>query len=155
MLISYLTQIPEYFGMPAWTPYLNFDIVKAILNLPDEQRKNRNWQRSFFKSVGLNLEDMYIKLDKINRLDYEVAKNANLGPLDVELLSKFIEKKRLIEINRYLEGISVYEYLKNELLFIPKIGGLLRRLGFKNEFLKALYEYYVIKAIEKGLKYEC
>jgi len=44
--------------------------------------------------------------------------------------------------------------LKNQLLYIPKIGGLLRRLGFKNEFLKALYEYYVIKAIEKGLKYE-
>jgi hypothetical protein len=155
MLISYLTQIPEYFGMPAWTPYLNFDIVKAILNLPDEQRKNRNWQRSFFKSVGLNLEDMNLKSDKSNRLGYEVAKNSNLEPLDVELLSKFIEKKRLIEINRYLEGISVYEYLKNELLFIPKIGGLLRRLGFKNEFLKALDEYYVIKAIEKGLKYEC
>jgi hypothetical protein len=141
--------------MPAWTPYLNFDIVKSILNLPDEQRKNRNWQRSFFKSVGLNLEDMNLKSDKSNRLGYEVAKNSNLEPLDVELLSKFIEKKRLIEINRYLEGISVYEYLKNELLFIPKIGGLLRRLGFKNEFLKALYEYYVIKAIEKGLKYEC
>jgi hypothetical protein len=98
---------------------------------------------------------MNLKSDKSNRLGYEVAKNSNLEPLDVELLSKFIEKKRLIEINRYLEGISVYEYLKNELLFIPKIGGLLRRLGFKNEFLKALDEYYVIKAIEKGLKYEC
>jgi hypothetical protein len=154
VLLSYLTQIPEYFGMPAWTPFLNFDIVKAILNLPDEQRKNRNWQRSFFKSVGLNLEDMHLKSDKINRLDYEVAKNENLEPLDVELLSKFIEKKRLIEINRYLENTSIYENLKNQLLCIPKIGGLLRRLGFKNEFLKALYEYYVVKAIEKGLKYE-
>jgi hypothetical protein len=154
VLLSYLTQIPEYFGMPAWTPYLNFDIVKAILNLPDEQRKNRNWQRSFFKSVGLNLEDMNLKSAKINRLDYDVSKNANLEPLDVELLSKFIEKKRLIEINRYLENTSVYEDLKNELLYVPKIGGLLRGLGFKNEYLKALYEYYVVKAIEKGLKYE-
>ena len=154
MLISYLAQIPEYFGMPVWTPFLNFDIVKATLNLSDEQRKNRNWQRSFFKSVGLNLEDKHLKSVKSNKIDYEIAKNAKLEPLDVELLSKFIEKKRLIEINRYLENTSVYEDLKNQLLYVPKIGGILRRLGFKNEFLKALYEYYVIKTIEKGLKYE-
>ena len=44
--------------------------------------------------------------------------------------------------------------MMNQLLNIPKIGGLLVRLGFKNKLLKALDEYYVIKAIEKGLKYE-
>ena len=66
ILISYLAQIPEYFGIPVWTPFLNFDIVKATLNLPDEQRKSRAWERDFFRSVGLNLEDMNLKCVKSN-----------------------------------------------------------------------------------------
>ena len=155
MLISYLTQIPEYFGMPAWTPFLNFEIVKTTLNLPDEQRKNRMWERDFFKSVGLGLEDMGLESVKSNKLDYEIAKKASFEPVDVELMQRYILKKRLEEINKLLSNLSGFEAIKNQLLYIPKVGGVLRRLGFKNEFLKALHEYYVIKAIEKGLKYEC
>jgi len=152
ILISYLTQLPEYFGIPVWTPFLNFDIVKATLNISDDRRRNRAWQRDFFKKVGLNLEDMNLKSVRTNRLDYEIARKAKFEPIDIELLSKFIKKERIIEINKLLENISSYELIKNELLYIPKIGGVLRRLGFKNEYLKALYEWYVIKAIEKGLK---
>ncbi|MBD3807804.1 MAG: hypothetical protein IE880_03705, partial [Epsilonproteobacteria bacterium] len=153
MLISYLTQIPEYFGMPVWTPFLNFNIVKATLNISDERRKNRAWQRDFFRKVGLNLEDMNLQSFKSNRLDYETAKHANFEPLDSELLSKHINKERILEINKLLSNLGFLESLKNELLNIPKVGGVMRRLGFKNEFLKALHEYYVLKAIEKGLKY--
>ena len=52
-----------------------------------------------------------------------------------------------------LSNLGFLESLKNELLNIPKVGGAMRRFGFKNEFLKALHEYYVLKTIEKGLKY--
>lgn len=154
MLISYLTQIPEYFGMPVWTSFLNYEIVKATLNLPDEQRKDRVWQRDFFKSVGLGLEDMGLESVKSNKLDYEIAKKASFEPVDVELMQSYISKERLEEINTLLETPSSFGAIKNQLLYMPKVGGVLRRLGFKNEFLKALHEYYVIKAIEKGLKHE-
>jgi len=154
MLLSYLTQIPEYFGLPVWTPFLNFDIVKATLNLPEDQRINRRWEKDFFKKVGLNLEEMHLKSVKSNELDYEVAKRAKLEPIDVDLMARFIKRKRLVEINRYLSSFSIFERIKNQLLYIPKIGGALRRLGVKNDFLRALYEYYIIKAMEKGLKYE-
>jgi len=154
ILISYLTQIPEYFGMPAWTPFLNFEIVKAILNLNKDRRKARIWQKDFFKRVGLNLEDMNLKSDKRNRLDYDISKSVQIEKIDIELMKKYINEKRLIEINKLLSRISIYENLKNELLYIPKIGGLLRKLGLKNNYLIALSNYYVIKAIEKGLKYE-
>ena len=49
------------------------------------------------------------------------------------------------------ETQSTFEIIKNQFLAIPKVGGALRLLGFKNRFLKALYEYYVIKSIEKSL----
>lgn len=154
MLISYLTQIPEYFGMPVWTPFLNFEIVKSTLNISDERRRNRVWQKDFFKSVGLNLEDMNLESVKRNKLDYEIAKNAKFEPLDLGLLSEYVSKRRVVEINKLLSNLSFFESLKNELLYIPKVSGIMRRLGFKNEFLKALHEYYVLKAIEKGLSYE-
>ena len=154
MLISYLTQIPEYFGMPVWTPFLNFDIVKDTLNISDERRKDRFWQRDFFKSVGLGLEDMGLESVKSNKLDYEIAKNAKLELLDIEVMKKYIDKRRLEDINEILSNLTVAEKVKNQLLYIPKVGGVMRRLGFKNKYLNALHEYYVIKAIEKGLKYQ-
>jgi len=154
ILISYLTQISEYFGIPVWTPFLNFDIVKIILNISEDRRENRIWQKDFFKKVRLNLEDMGLKSVKSNKLDYEIQKNVKFELIDVDLMSKYIDKNRLIEINKILNNMGFFEKIKNELLYIRKIGGLLRLFGFKNEVLKALYEYYVIKAIEKGLKYE-
>jgi len=154
MLISYLTQIPEYFGMPVWTPFLNFDIVKSILNISDERRKNRIWQRDFFNNNNLNLEDMNLKSTKGNKLDYETAQRAKLEKIDIELMGEYVNEGRLNEINKMLSSLTPFEKIKNQLLYVPKIGGVLRRLGFKNEYLKALYEYYVIKSIEKGLKNE-
>ena len=154
MLISYLTQIPEYFGMPVWTPFLNFDIVKSTLNISDEKRKNRIWERDFFKKVGLNLEGMNLKSTKSNKLDYEIAQHAKLEKIDVEIMKNYIDVKRLLEINKTLSSITAFEKIRNLLLYTPKIGGALKRLGFKHKYLKALYDYYVIKAIEKGLKNE-
>ncbi|HOJ63169.1 MAG TPA: hypothetical protein PLE45_02000 [Spirochaetota bacterium] len=155
ILISYLTQIPEYFGIPVWTPFLNFEIVHTILSLSDEQRENRIWQRIFFRNQGINIEEMNLNCAKSNRLDYETARNYIFEPLSIKLLKNYISTKRINEINNILnKKKSFFNTIKNEILFIPKVGGILRRLGFKNEYLTALYEYYTIKAIEKGLKYE-
>lgn len=153
MLLSYLTQIPEYFGFPVWTPFLNFDIVRATLNINNKRRKNRNWQRDFFKKVGLNLEDMNLKSVKSNMLDFEIAKNYYLEPIDIKMMKKFVKVEKLIEINTLLAKLTFFESLKNQLLVIPKISRILRELGFQSDYLKALYEYYIVKAIEMGLKH--
>ncbi len=154
MLLSYLTQLPEYFGMPVWTPFLNFNIVKSILNIPDSKRKKRVWQTNFFKKVGLNLEDMNLKSVKNNSLDYEIGIHADFEVIDVDLMKEYIDENRMNEINKLLSNTTLFEKIKNQLLYIRKVGGALRLLGFKNNFLNALHEYYVIKAIENGLKNE-
>lgn len=155
LLISYLTQVPEYFGLPVWTPFLNFEVVRATLNIKEKRRENRVWQRDFFRKIGLNLEDMNLKSSKQNKLDYEIARKSNIEPLNISLLADYVNQNRLIEINNILFNKSSFQYIKNELLFIPKVGSMLRRLGLKNDFLIALNEYYVLKAVEKGLKYVC
>ncbi len=152
MLISYLTQIPEYYGLPVWTPFLNFDIVKSTVSLPESRRKNRNWQKDYFQKIGLNLEDMSLTSIKTNALDFEIARKAKLPLIDIDTMKVHINEKRLSEINTILGHVSTYDLIKDYFLNIPKVGGLLRIIGFKNRYLEALYEYYVIKAIEKGLK---
>jgi hypothetical protein len=152
LLISYLLEVPEYFGLPAWTPFLNYEIVKATLNLPEGRRKEVIWQKDFFKKVGLNLEEMGLKSNKSNNLNYEITQTSNLEPINVELMKHYIDERRLIEINRVLSKLTRYEAIKHYLLSLYKIGGALRRLGVKG-YLNTLYDYYVIKVIEKGLTY--
>lgn len=153
-LISYLTQIPEYFGLPVWTPFLNFDIAKMTLNIPEERRKDRLWQSDFFSNVGLDIESMGLKTSKANKLDYEMALHTNFEPINISLMKEYIDEKHLLVINKRLITPSEISLFKERLLYIPKLGGLMRKLGFKNKFLKAIHEYYIIKAIEKGIAYE-
>jgi hypothetical protein len=153
LLISYLIEIPEYFGLPAWTPFLNYDIVKATLNIPEERRKEIIWQKDFFKRVNLNLEEMGLDASKNNNLNYEIAKKTEFEPINIELMKVYIDEKRLTYINHILSKLTRYEALKHSLLSIYIIGGVLRRLGLKKDYINALYEYYVIKVIEKGITY--
>jgi len=69
-------------------------------------------------------------------------------------MNNYIDNNRLIKINKILSNESLFERIKNQLLYIKILGTLLRLFGFKNEVLSALHEYYVIKSIENGLKYD-
>ena len=96
----------------------------------------------------------YVKSIKNNKLDYEIAQHEIFELIDVEMMKRYIHERRLHEINTILSKLSPFEKVKNQLLYLRKVGRLLRKLGFRNEYLKALHEYYLIKAIEKGLKYD-
>lgn len=157
ILISYLTIIPEYFGIPTWTPFLNLEIVKAILSLPERERKNRMWQKNLYRKLGINIEEMNLKVRKDSQLDYVVAKKYiekyKFEPLDLKLLKTFFDEERIIQINDTLNNITLFTEVINKLMNIRKIGGVLRRIGVQNKFIRALYDYFVLKAIEKVLKY--
>ena len=67
-------------------------------------------------------------------------------------MKNYVNETKLIEINKTLSKLSIYERLKNQLLYIPKLNDILYLLGYKNNFLDALHGYYIIKTIEKSLK---
>ena len=153
ILLSYLTQIPEYFGIPVFTPYLNLEIVRDTLNIRKARRVKRLWQSDLFRKVGLNLEDMNLKSKKSNKLDYKIGLASNFEKIDVSLTKPYFKFERLEEINNLIATQpKLVERLKNELLYVPKVGGLLRRIGCSNKRLRAQYDYKVIKAFEIGLK---
>ena len=97
---------------------------------------------------------MNLKSVKSNNLDYEITKISTFEKIDISMMNNYIDNNRLIKINKILSNESLFERIKNQLLYIKNVGALLRLFGFKNEVLTALHEYYVIKSIEKGLKYD-
>lgn len=152
MLISYLTQIPEYFGFPVWTPFLNFKIVISMLNIKENIRKNRIWQREYFTQKKLNIESMRLKVDKSNSLDFESLKNVILNPIDINIMEKYVNQKYLEKININLNKINTVDEIINYLFRYKYIRGICKILKIKSRPIDYLYSYYVIKSIEKSLK---
>ncbi len=162
ILISYLTILPEYFGFPVWTPYLNLDIVVDMLNLPEERRHNRAWQTDTFRRYHLDVESMNLPCDRSNSLDYQGYINNNYEPLDVQVIDNLFKMSYLNKINRFMSKHehpsrveNIYNRVTKLLMDIPYIRHILRRLGVteQNSNMSILYAYYVAKAIELGLKY--
>jgi len=152
MLLSYLTNIPEYFGFRVWTPFLNFDIATSMLNIRDDRRKNRIWQRKFFIENEIDLESMKLDKKKSNTLDYDAFSNFDFEPIDIELMKAYVNKEYLLYINQKLSHKSVMDDMINKLLSIRYLGGFMQLTGIKNDVLDKLYAYYIIKSIEMCLK---
>lgn len=153
ILLSYLTQIPEYLGIPVGTPFLNYEIVKAHLKIDENKRVGRVWQKEYFQRVGLNLEQMNLNSNLSNHLDVQIGFKSKFEKLDEALLKNYVSLSKVKKINKVLIGKPFHLYFLNTLLNIPKVATFLRILGVKNLFLEVLAEYYVLKSFEKSLKY--
>jgi hypothetical protein len=151
ILLSYLISVPSFFKFKPWSPFLEIDIAMAMLNLPKNRRINRQWQRDFFKKVGLDLENQNFKSDRTNSLDFQAMTIQRLKPFNVELLSQLFKKDYIKWINKNII-INPLGKLYYHLLNLPKIGSALRRLGVKNVNLEAYYSYLCLKPIEKFLE---
>ncbi|MBN1468918.1 MAG: hypothetical protein JW924_09345 [Fusobacteriaceae bacterium] len=150
ILLSYLITIPEYFGFPVITPYLNKRIVLGMINLEKDRRKNRVWQKEFFIKKGLNIEDMKIKKSTQNSLDMQILKKSGVDTIKIEKIEKYIEKHYLLTINNVLRNRKIdLNWGINYLLRIPKVGGLMRRIGVKDRKNTSYNSYLTIKALEK------
>lgn len=155
MLISYLTNIPEYFGFPVWTPFLNFNIAISMLNIRDDRRKHRIWQKKFFIENEIDLESMKLDTKKSNTLDYDAFNNFDFEPIDIELMKAYVKKEYLFRINKKLSKKGgVIANVIYKLMSIRYIGRLIWIISIKNYALDKLYSYYIIKAIEMNLKGE-
>jgi hypothetical protein len=146
MLISYLMRVPRLFDFEPWTPYLDIDIAMAMLNLPQNRRVNRQWQRDFFSKVGLDLEKQSLKSLRSNNLDLQGIRRIPPQPLKTELLSKFFESEYLDWVNNAINpGFfdDMYSYINS----LPKVGGVLRRLKLCPRTLEAYAAYVCLKPI--------
>lgn len=151
ILLSYLLEVPKLFGFETWTPYLDIDIAMAMLNLPNERRKGRRWQRDFFAMVGLDLEAESCRFNDRNSLNITALKRVKPQPLNHETMSALFEGSYVDWINRHIE-ISALGDIHRRLLSVPKVGGLLRRLHFDDPTLRAYFAYLCLRPIENLLR---
>jgi hypothetical protein len=166
ILISYLISVPESFGFSVFTPYLDMEVALSMLCLPAERRKNREWQRDYFKKNKLDIENMHLKGSYKNTLNYDAAHKIRLEPLKYNYFEKCISKEYFDKINsmysipsyqkpaeRVCEKIMNIRYIR-KIFKILHFRKLLRMFGYKESseyfslFLEKYNAYLVLKPIE-------
>lgn len=152
ILLSYLMQIPDYYGIATCSPFLNMNIAFSMLNLNPDRRIKRQWQKDFFKKNNLYIEELNLKYNKTNTLNFEAAKNHKFDLINGDLLKDYVSQKQLKRINSALLKISFINRFRNKLNEYPFINSLFIKLGIKNNFMEMLFSYYVVKPFEKSLK---
>jgi hypothetical protein len=160
LLLSYLTIIPEYFGFPVWTPFLNFKIAIGMLNLPKDRRDQRVWQKEIFKKNGLDVESLGLKPDFSNTQDYHAFYKHEFEPLDIDILHNYFRKDYLIKVNTLMEHKDkkiMQDSLRLKIFIkLPFIERILIKYDITKEANKDILiavPYYILKPIEKSIKF--
>jgi len=141
ILLCYLVIVPCTFGFRPSAPFLDLDIVVAMLNLPAERRRDRIWQREFFQQCGLDLESMDLKASRQNTLDLHALRRTPVKPLDVTLLREVVQPDYVAWINRTVR----YGWRE-------KMSQRFFHSGRVQEHTKAYSAYCVLRPIENLLK---
>lgn len=152
MLLKSLITIPNYYGFQAYSPFVDEKIAMSMLMLPKERRKNRVWQRDFFRSKNVLFEEERFSYTYQNSLNYYALTHFSLAPLNVSVLREVISQPYLDWINRKLMNINFSQRFYQTLLHTPKVKGVMKLLGFKNDLIKAYFAYSTLKPIEKLLE---
>ena len=156
VLLSYLMTIPEYFGFPSYSPFLDFNCAKLFLSIPQEQRKNRLWLKKYFISKGINIEDLKLKSIKSNGLDYSSILYEKYDEIDHSLFKGFVSSKLIKEINNKIckKKISKFNLFFTKINNTPKIGWVYRKLNLKFDLISIYHYYVILKSIELNLRNE-
>jgi len=152
MMLQYLIGVPSSMGYPGYSPFLNQEVAIAMLNLPAERKANRLWQRDFFLQKNILFEQEKHNYTYQNSLNYYALLHEDLQPLDVMILREVINPKYLAWINQKIEQIDTKQRIFQTFMHMPKVKGILKLLGAKNELLQAYFAYITIKPIETLLK---
>jgi asparagine synthetase B (glutamine-hydrolysing) len=160
ILISYIMRLPREIGFDAWTPFLDEDVVLAMLSIKKGQYQNRLWQERYFQERGLDVENMHLQRNFENTLDLQELEKATLNPLNTHVLREVLDAGYVEYINKTIAAAPKrlrLQKMKKRLLQMPKAGGALRRLGIRNSYHlgneqhKAYISYLIMKPIEQLL----
>lgn len=150
VLISYLLRTPAMFGLTAWSPFIDPKVALAMLNIPNERRKNRIWQAEFFERENLNVEKKFLAENHTNNLNFQALKAVPLQHLDTETFDGLICRNYIHWINRNID-LTISNKFQISLYSYRFVGGLLNRMGLPSSVRSAYSAYLCLKPIEKYL----
>ncbi|ERJ57795.1 asparagine synthetase B family protein [Sphingobacterium paucimobilis] len=152
MLLKSLISIPQHFGYPGYSPFIEEDIALAMLNLPEDRKASRIWQRDYFRKNNVLFEEEKHAYTYQNSLNYYALTQHKLELLDINVLKEVIHINYLQWINAKLQRIGSFQRIYQTLMHTPKVKGVMKMMGFKNELIQAYFAYTTLKPIEKLLK---
>ncbi len=158
ILISYLIRIPDFYSFPAWTPFLNFEIATSILRISPERRRDRLWQKEFFRKKGFDLESFRLNVDHSNYLEYASFLRQKYEKINAGIMGDHLKIRYLNKIDKELSGknekgrfFSIIKFIYHR--FLLKEKGYAFVEYHKNRLIAKLNSYYIIKAVEKALSH--
>jgi hypothetical protein len=98
ILISLLVTVPQSFGFSVFAPYLDMEIALSMLCLPAERRRDRIWQRDYFKKNNLAIQKR-VNISRYNTLDLYANTKIKLPVLNYDNFSKIIQKDYFHKMN--------------------------------------------------------
>lgn len=132
MLLKYLLQVPDSKGFHMYAPFIEEDVVLAMLRLPEKERQKRKWQKEFFDRVKLDTSNLEIKRSYLNDIDHYVVLKYPLKPLSEKILKEIISENYVRKINNNL--LNNWRSKLNYYLF--------RRLGTTKGFRRFLKDKF-------------
>lgn len=93
-----------------------------------------------------------MKSSRKNSLDVQAIRQVPLVPLNLPLLSKFIDSNYVEWVNRTLNLNFIRDW-NFAVCSAPKIGGVLRKIGLcRDSLLKSYYAYVCLKPLQVALE---
>lgn len=151
ILLNYLVRVPQAQGHSTWSPFLLPEVALAMLNLPQERRRHRLWQRELFSRHGLDLEHQHLRANRCGHIVLNGMRQVPLQPLRTDLLREVVREDYVEWVNDRLLAKGPWASLFDDIMFTPYIKEVLRRMGVKHERIVAYYAYLTLKPIENLL----
>jgi hypothetical protein len=150
MLISYLLSAPTQFGFTPWSPFLDPEIVRTMLFLPEKLRLDRIWQKDFLQGEGLGIQHVPKNNEVFNSLDFSESALNPLKPLDCNILEQLINLDYINWINKTIQITSFHNFFHT-----PLIDLVSRKLSFPKkwaDWYSAYSAYLVIYPLQRTLE---
>jgi asparagine synthetase B (glutamine-hydrolysing) len=146
MLLRYLVEVPELFGLECRSPFLDEEVGTNLLRLEENERENRKWQKDYLKSIGLDdkslgksgLHNNTLNFAEINSRKVDLSLLGTIGIFDEE-------KKVLEEVKKSIQALQSL-YLRMAVMLSQKtlfslLGRAMLRLQ-RNKYQSGLSMYY-------------
>ena len=154
MLLRFLLEAPRKLKFHVASPFLDLDVCASLLNLPENEWVNRNWQKEWLSKQDLFFSEIYtnLKFSTRNDLIFEWATGDVVEKnLNVNLLSKYLDVNFINSINQCIKATSINSLI-HYAMNTPKIGGFLRKLGMNNRAVQSLNWYNILLPVNQFLQ---
>lgn len=150
LLLSYLLRVPRTFGFATWSPFLDQEIVMAMLNLPQHRRDSRLWQADFFESEGLLPKISGRERTRRNNLNLYGLRTSPVPQLDPVRLRKVVSPGYTKWINDNI-AFSNRDYLRRIAMDFGPTRRFLKEYKLTGSLLQSYYAYLVLQPLHEFL----